>query len=200
LVVTSAFGRLSIIAENALSKSSLVLHWHGIQSRLAKTALLRNIHSTSCIANGSAIRYHPSARFSLCAPLTSTRDRREVSMLRITAAVTLGSLAATIAFAQTAPPTYQGDPDVYKVIFEDQNFRVIAATRKKGVHDKEHGHPLPSVVYNITDCTTKTYTPDGKTSEIIRKAGTASAVSAIPSHSAENTGAADCQQLFVERK
>jgi hypothetical protein len=28
--------------------------------------------------------------------------------------------------AQTAPPTYQADPDVYKIIFEDQNFRVIA--------------------------------------------------------------------------
>ena len=121
-------------------------------------------------------------------------------MLRITAAVALGSLAATIAFAQTAPPTYQGDPAVYKVIFEDQNFRVIATTRKKGVHDKVHGHPLPSVVYNITDCATKTYAPDGKTSEIVRKAGTANAVPVIPSHSAENTGTADCQQIFVERK
>src|SRR5215471_14638640 len=112
-------------------------------------------------------------------------------MLRITAAVALGSVAATIAFAQTAPPTYEGDPSVYKVIFEDQNFRVIATTRKKGVHDKVHGHPLPSVIYNITDCTTKTYALDGKTSEIVRKAGTASAVPVIPSHSAENTGAAD---------
>ena len=39
---------------------------------------------------------------------------------------------APAAMAQTAPPTYQGDPDVYKVIFEDQNFRVIAVNRKKG--------------------------------------------------------------------
>ena len=110
------------------------------------------------------------------------------------------ALTASFALAQTAPPTYQGDPDVYKVIFEDQNFRVIATTRKKGVHDKEHGHPLPSIVYNITDCTTKTYTPDGKTSEVTRKAGSASAVPVIPSHSAENIGPADCQQIFVERK
>ena len=73
-------------------------------------------------------------------------------MIRITAAIALACMAATAAFAQTAPPTYQGDPDVYKVIFEDQNFRVIAVTRKKGVHDKAHGHPVPSIVYNITDC------------------------------------------------
>jgi hypothetical protein len=115
-------------------------------------------------------------------------------------ATAIALLASYAALAQTAPPTYQGDPDVYKVIFEDQNFRVIATVRKKGVHDKEHGHPVPSVVYNITDCTTKTYTPDGKTSEISRKAGTASAVRVIPSHSAENVGPADCQQIFVEKK
>jgi hypothetical protein len=53
---------------------------------------------------------------------------------------------------------------------------------------------------SFTDCTTKTYTPDGKASEIVRKAGTASAVPVIPSHSAENTSPADCQQIFVERK
>jgi hypothetical protein len=28
--------------------------------------------------------------------------------------------------AEGSPPTYQADPDVYKVIFEDANFRVIA--------------------------------------------------------------------------
>src|SRR5262245_6798102 len=121
-------------------------------------------------------------------------------MLRITAALALGSLAATVAFAQSAPPTYQGDPDVYKVIFEDQNFRVIVATRKKGVHDKTHGHPVPSVVYNITDCMTKIYAADGKTTDIPGKAGTANAVPVTASHSAENVGPDDCQQIFVERK
>jgi hypothetical protein len=32
------------------------------------------------------------------------------------------------------------------------------------------------------------------------KAGTARAIPIILSHSAENTGPADCQQIFVERK
>jgi hypothetical protein len=41
-------------------------------------------------------------------------------------------MASSIAVAQDAPPTYEGDPDVYKVIFEDQNFRVIAKPEKKG--------------------------------------------------------------------
>jgi hypothetical protein len=109
-------------------------------------------------------------------------------------------LISSAAIAQNAPPTYQGDPDVYKVIFEDQNFRVIEVLRKKGVHDKAHGHPVPSVVYNVTDCDTKLYASDGKTTDNHRKAGTANAVPVIASHSAENIGPADCRQVFVERK
>ena len=115
------------------------------------------------------------------------------------AAMILG-LASSGAIAQTAEPTYKGDPSVYKVIFEDANFRVIEATRKAGVHDKVHGHPVVSVIYNLTDCKTKTYAADGKTTEIISKAGTASAVPVIASHSAENIATADCKQLFVEKK
>jgi hypothetical protein len=117
--------------------------------------------------------------------------------------LTASALALTASFgalAQTAPPTYQGDPDVYKVIFEDQTFRVIATTRKKGVHDKAHGHPIPSIVYNITDCPTKLHAADGKTADVAGKAGTSNKVPVTASHSAGNLGAADCQQLLVERK
>jgi hypothetical protein len=108
--------------------------------------------------------------------------------------------AVSAAMAQSAPPTWQADPSVYKVIFEDQNFRVIAGTWKKGVHDKPHSHPVPSVAYALTDCTSRIYGPDGKTSESNSKAGTAHAVPIIQSHSAENIGPADCSVVFVERK
>ena len=46
------------------------------------------------------------------------------------AAMILG-LAPTGSIAQTAEPTFKGDPSVYKVIFEDANFRVIEARRSK---------------------------------------------------------------------
>jgi hypothetical protein len=107
---------------------------------------------------------------------------------------------SSVAFAQTAEPTYKGDPSVYKLLFEDANFRVIQCVRPKGVHDKVHGHPSPAVVYHVTDCKTKTYAADGKTNESDRKAGSVSAVPVIASHSAENTGSADCTQIFIERK
>jgi hypothetical protein len=107
---------------------------------------------------------------------------------------------ASGAVAQMAEPSYKGDPSVYKVIFEDANFRVIEGTRKAGLHDKVHGHPLPFVVYNLTDCKTKLYAADGKSTERDDKAGTVSALPPIASHSAENTGSADCRQIFVEKK
>jgi hypothetical protein len=115
-------------------------------------------------------------------------------------AMALLSMAASAAMAQTAPPTYQADPSVYKVIFEDENFRVIAATWKKGVHDKPHSHPVPSVAYAVTDCVIRVYAADGKTKDITNKAGTAQAVAITQSHSAENISPADCQVVFVERK
>ena len=123
------------------------------------------------------------------------------TLFRLTfgAALMVGA-ASTGAMGQAAEPTFKGDPDVYKVIFEDANFRVIEANRKKGVKDKPHGHPVASIVYNITDCTTKQYAADGKTSESTSKAGTSRAVPVVASHSAENTGTADCKQIFVEKK
>jgi hypothetical protein len=110
-------------------------------------------------------------------------------------------VAATgAAYAQTAEPSYKADPDVYKVVFEDANFRVIEAIRKKGVHDKPHSHTLPSVVYSVTDCDTRQYASDGKTADGSRKAGTVFASPVTQSHSAENIGSADCKQIFVEKK
>jgi hypothetical protein len=109
-------------------------------------------------------------------------------------------LASTVAIAQNAPPTYQADPSVYKVIFEDQNFRVIAATWKAGATDKPHSHPVPSVVYSVTDCAFKLTSADGKTVNLNPKAGTVTAAPITASHTATNTGPTDCQAVFVERK
>jgi len=107
---------------------------------------------------------------------------------------------APIALAQNAPPSYQGDPDVYKVIFEDANFRVISINRKKGVTDKPHGHPVPGVIYNVTDCSTKLRAANGQIRDAISKAGTANTTPIVASHTAENTGSADCHQIIVEKK
>ena len=112
----------------------------------------------------------------------------------------LAGVGSSGAIAQTAEPTYKADPSVYKLIYEDANFRVIESLRKKGVHDKPHSHPANSIVYFITDCTTKQYAADGKAAETVRKAGSVNAVPVVASHSAENTGPADCKSIFIEKK
>ena len=109
-------------------------------------------------------------------------------------------LPASVAFAQNAPPTYEADPSVYKIIFEDQNFRVISATWKVGVTDKAHSHTALSVGYFVTDCTLRLRSADGKTVEINPKAGGSMAIANTPSHTAENAGSKDCQAVLVERK
>jgi hypothetical protein len=115
----------------------------------------------------------------------------------VTAAITFGLVSG--AFAQAAEPTFKGDPDVYKVIYEDANIRLIEAIRKAGVTDKVHGHPVPSIVYSVTDCKTK-QTVDGKDTQTDSTAGLARAVPVVVAHTATNTGTTDCKQLFIEKK
>jgi hypothetical protein len=76
--------------------------------------------------------------------------------------------------------------------FEDQNFRVIAATWTKGTTDKPHGHPLPFVVYPLNDCTLRLHNPDARTRDSVSKAGTAFAGPPTASHTAENISEANC--------
>ncbi len=104
------------------------------------------------------------------------------------------------ALAQTALPSFKADPNVYKVLFEDENFRIIAATWEKGVHDKPHSHPVPSVVYFFDDCAVRLHAADGKTTDAIVQGGTARTVPLTSSHSVENIGPDECQALVVERK
>ena len=87
-------------------------------------------------------------------------------------AVVLMGLSCSASVAQSADPSYKADPDTYKVILSDANFRVIEANHKKGVHDKVHGHPVSFVVVNLTDCKTRLYGTDGQTRDNIAKAGT----------------------------
>ena len=108
--------------------------------------------------------------------------------------------APAAALAQSAPPTYQADPSVYKIIFEDQNFRVISGTWAPGATDKPHSHPVPSIAYALTDCTLQLTSADGKTVTLTPKAGSANAAPVTASHTAHNMGPSECRTVFVERK
>ena len=104
------------------------------------------------------------------------------------------------AFAQNAPPTYEADPGVYKVIFEDQSFRVIAATWQPGQGDKPHSHSVASIGYALTDCSLKLASADGKVVELHPKAGMPNTVAITSSHTATNIGPSECRVVLIERK
>jgi hypothetical protein len=114
--------------------------------------------------------------------------------------VVITCLLPSIACAQNAPPSYEADASVYKVVFEDQNFRIIAGTWKPGQTDKSHSHLSAAVAYNLTDCSLKLVSADGKVVNLNNKAGTANTVGITPSHTATNVGPAECRVLLVERK
>ena len=122
-------------------------------------------------------------------------------MKHSTLALSLAAIVmASAASAQNAPPTYQGDPDTYKLIFEDQNYRVIAATWKRGTTDKPHSHPVPFIAYALDACTLRIHNPDGTTRDINNMAGAAASGPVATSHTAENVNPADCHAILVERK
>ena len=55
------------------------------------------------------------------------------------------------AFAQVAPPGFVASPEVYKVIAENDKYRVIEVSWKPGQKDQAHSHP-DAAVYYLSDC------------------------------------------------
>lgn len=117
------------------------------------------------------------------------------------------SLVAVMCFTMPLPgaaqgvgPSYEASPDVYKLISENEHFRVVMATWKPGQRDAWHSHAGPLVAYRLSDCQSTVHTPDGKSESRQAKRGAVSYNPVIASHSLENTSTTECQVLIVEKK
>ena len=119
-------------------------------------------------------------------------------VVRIATFATLVSAANAVA-AQEAPLAHTASPDVYKVLAENDQFRVILQISKPGQRDEWHSHPALAG-YRLTDCASRLHLPDGKHTDTVRKQGEAFLLPAVKSHSFENTGKTDCVAVIVERK
>ncbi|MGD9923513.1 MAG: hypothetical protein AB7V13_19020, partial [Pseudorhodoplanes sp.] len=95
--------------------------------------------------------------------------------------------------------SFEASPDLYKVIGEDKNFRVILATWKPGQSDAMHSHAGDLTNYTLTECQLKGVAPDGKGGELVRKKGTVGFNTASV-HQVTNTGNNECVLLIIERK
>jgi mannose-6-phosphate isomerase-like protein (cupin superfamily) len=125
-----------------------------------------------------------------------------LSMLSILLSVSLAGAFGTtpVVLAQEVPRSYLASPDVYKVIGENEQYRVIAATWQPGQRDNWHSHGSVVAGYNLTDCNMRVHTPDGKSEVRSSKAGEARVRPQAPSHSLENVGQVECKIILFEPK
>jgi hypothetical protein len=126
---------------------------------------------------------------------------RSTAMAVLGSFALLGGVAAVRAVAADAPPrSFVASPDVYKVVGENEQYRVIEATWKPGQRDKLHSHGATVAAYLLTDCQMRNYLPDGTTKDTDRKAGVSSIRATDLNHSVENIGKTVCKMIIFEPK
>ena len=103
------------------------------------------------------------------------------------------------ALAQAVPPGFVASPDIYKVIAENDKYRVIEVTWKPGQKDLAHSHP-DAAVYYLTNCTLRNQFPGRAPMEGSPIPGTARVQGPIASHTVENIGSTDCRLIMFEPK
>jgi hypothetical protein len=117
----------------------------------------------------------------------------------ILAAAAAAFVSPSIGSAQDAPPSYVADPGIYTVILDNEKFRVTRAVWRPGRLDAPHSHPIPSVVFPLTDCAIKVTSAEG-TRIIHTKAGHPVEVPVTFGHTAQNITHHTCAAVFFERK
>lgn len=120
------------------------------------------------------------------------------------AAILMCSLitGATQTIAGDAPIASVATPEVYKVLAENAQWRVLEGTWQPGQEDNFHSHPGDRVSLFKTTCKLRLTTPDGKYKDVNPKAGGAKVRTGKPveSHKAKNIGDKVCVIQIVELK
>lgn len=105
--------------------------------------------------------------------------------LRTASVSTIAALTLLLVpLAAHAQDAVKVAPDRFKVLFENDQVRVLDYTAKAGEKLAMHSHP-DHVIYNVLGAKTKFTTSDGKSQEMESKTGTATWVPAT-THAAEH--------------
>jgi len=119
----------------------------------------------------------------------------------VSAAGALLMLGATaVSQAGDVEPDYKASPEVYKVIAESDDLRVVLATWPVGAKDKMHSHPKAFAVYTLKECDRKLTKADGTFNVKHLKPGSSRIIGPVGAHYFENIGKTECQQVLVELK
>jgi len=89
-------------------------------------------------------------------------------------------------------------PDVYKVIFENDQVRMLEARMPPGGHTDMHSHP-DHLVYALENAKVRFSTPSGEAAEVEMNAGDVMWREA-EEHATDNVGATEVRVLFFEPK
>jgi hypothetical protein len=106
---------------------------------------------------------------------------------------------ASVAYAQEVPESHVASPEIYKILAEDEKFRIIEATWRPGQRDVWHSHPT-AYQYHVNDCAIRITMRDGSSRVANPKSGTSRIAEPVESHFAENIGTSDCTIVFFEPK
>ena len=110
--------------------------------------------------------------------------------------LTAGANAVSSSTSSVQDPV-KLSPQYYKVLLENDEVRVLEFRAKPGEKEPMHAHPS-AVIYSFGDYKVRA-TQDGKTEEVVGKAGAALWRPPI-THSFENIGETDVHVLVVELK
>lgn len=127
----------------------------------------------------------------------STPRRNSLARATLVIPLALAALTAGPVLAQVIPRSFEASPDIYKVVAENGQYRVIAVTWKPGQRDQMHSHPA-NAVYYLTDCSVRVHMPDGSFRDYKPRAGAAFVQAPIPGHILENTGTSECKIVMFE--
>ena len=130
------------------------------------------------------------------------KTRAGLSLLLILGFLGLTMTQPIVLANDNAPPAHVASPEVYKILAENDQFRVIEAIWQPGQEDNYHSHTPDRVSLYQTDCTLRLTNADGSSRVGKPKAGTAKARTGKPvkSHKAKNLGDQVCIIRIVELK
>jgi quercetin dioxygenase-like cupin family protein len=121
--------------------------------------------------------------------------------MRLLTSLTALLFALTLAvpsLAQDNLDSTKADPAHHKVVFENDEVRVVRWVIPVGDKTLMHSHP-DSLIVDLTDYNGRVTTPDGKTFEVHAKAGSVTWRPAV-THVVENIGTQPMEGLIVEPK
>ena len=115
----------------------------------------------------------------------------------LSAVTLLGAMG--VALAESSPPSFVASPDIFKVVAENERYRIIEATLNPGQRSQNYAAPQRGV-YHLTDCALLRHQPDIKPRESFDAAGRAVVKDAISAQSTENVGKSICRFVVFESK